>query len=81
MSRFDQLKQAPANMQPAPVHTNAPSVQANRQGRKSIAGYFSPAMSLAMRTTAMRRGISLQDAMGEAFNLWLRENGESPIGD
>lgn len=52
-----------------------------RQGRKQIAGFFSNEMSLAMRTTAMRNGMTLQQGMAEAFNDWLRKYGESPIGD
>lgn len=52
----------------------------SRQGKKAITGYFSPELSLAMHTAARRRGISLQEAMGEAFNNWLRDNGESPVG-
>lgn len=79
MSRFSNLKEAAANA-PEPV-TITTSAQENRVGRKVISGYFTPAMSVAMRTTAMRRGITLQQAMAEAFNLWLRDNGESPIGE
>lgn len=65
------FEQAPANP------TQAPS----RRDRKQIAGFFSPQMSIAMRSAALKRQISLQDAMAEAFNMWLRAQGESPVGD
>ena len=53
----------------------------SRQGRKQIAGFFSPEMSLAMHMLALRQGRSLQALMAEAFNDVLRKHGESPIGD
>jgi hypothetical protein len=54
---------------------------ASRQGRKQIAGFFSPEMSFAMHTLARRQSRSLQALMAEAFNDVLRKHGESPIGD
>ncbi|WP_112384087.1 ribbon-helix-helix domain-containing protein [Sphingomonas carotinifaciens] len=54
---------------------------ASREGRKQIAGFFSPEMSLAMHMTARRQGRSLQALMAEAFNDVLKKYGESPIGD
>ncbi|TCQ02837.1 ribbon-helix-helix domain-containing protein [Sphingomonas sp. PP-CC-3A-396] len=54
---------------------------ASRQGRKQVAGFFSPEMSFAMHTLARRQGRSLQALMAEAFNDVLRKHGESPIGD
>lgn len=54
---------------------------ASRQGRKQIAGFFSPEMSFGMHTLARRQGRSLQALMAEAFNDVLRKHGESPIGD
>ena len=53
----------------------------SREGRKQIAGFFSPEMSFAMHTLARRQGRSLQTLMAEAFNDVLRKHGESPIGD
>ena len=52
----------------------------SRQGKKAMTGYFSPEMSFAMHMTARKHGMSLQDAMAEAFNDWLRKMGESPVG-
>lgn len=54
---------------------------ASREGRKQVAGFFSPEMSFAMHTLARRQGRSLQALMAEAFNDVLRKHGESPIGD
>ncbi len=75
----------------APLEASQPSVAAavtsasqgpaSRQGRKQIAGFFSPEMSFAMHTLARRQGRSLQALMAEAFNDVLRKHGESPIGD
>jgi hypothetical protein len=53
----------------------------SREGRKQIAGFFSPEMSLAMHMLARRQGRSLQALMAEAFNDVLRKHGESPVGD
>jgi hypothetical protein len=70
---------------PAPASTpalpEAPATPPSRQGRKQIAGFFSPEMSFAMHMLARRQGRSLQALMAEAFNDVLRKHGESPIGD
>jgi len=65
----------------SPGGQGAVSGPASRQGRKQIAGFFSPEMSFAMHTLARRQGRSLQALMAEAFNDVLRKHGESPIGD
>ena len=65
----------------AAITTPASQGPASRQGRKQIAGFFSPEMSFAMHTLARRQGRSLQALMAEAFNDVLRKHGESPIGD
>jgi len=52
----------------------------SRVGRKAIAAYFSPEMSLAMHVCARKNGLSLQELMAEAFDDVLRKYGESPIG-
>ena len=63
---------------PVPAPAKGP---ASRQGRKQIAGFFSPEMSLALHMLALRQDRSLQALMAEAFNDVLRKHGESPIGD
>lgn len=60
--------------------TGRSTVAPSRQGKKAMTGYFSPEMSFAMHMTARKHGLSLQDAMAEAFNDWLRKMGESPVG-
>lgn len=60
--------------------TGSSTVAPSRQGKKAMTGYFSPEMSFAMHMTARKHGMSLQDAMAEAFNDWLRKMGESPVG-
>jgi hypothetical protein len=52
----------------------------SRIGRKAIAAYFSPEMSLAMHVCARKNGLSLQALMTEAFDDVLRKYGGSPIG-
>lgn len=65
----------------AAVNSSASTTIApSRQGKKAMTGYFSPEMSFAMHMTARKNGMSLQDAMAEAFNDWLRKMGESPVG-
>ena len=78
---------SPAPVEPegqgrAPIASGAgnSSVAPSRQGKKAMTGYFSPEMSFAMHMTARKHGMSLQDAMAEAFNDWLRKMGESPVG-
>ncbi len=73
---------------PAEVITSVPETKpvlssgtASRQGRKQIAGFFTPEMSFAMHMLARRQSKSLQALMAEAFNDVLRKHGESPIGD
>ncbi len=88
---FANLRDRSAAATPAPaparVATAAPAAEteakgpASRQGRKQIAGFFTPDMSLAMHMLARRQDRSLQALMAEAFNDVLRKYGESPIGD
>ena len=63
----------------APAET-ARQTPPSRIGRKAIAAYFSPEMSLAMHVCARKNNLSLQALMAEAFDDILRKYGESPIG-
>lgn len=76
---------APAPEAEAEAAPAAPPAQAkgpaSRQGRKQIAGFFTPDMSLAMHMLARRQGRSLQALMAEAFDDVLRKHGETPVGD
>jgi len=58
-----------------------PPAAPSRAGRKQIAGFFTPEMSLAMHLLARRQDRSLQALMAEAFNDVLRKYGESPVGE
>lgn len=83
MSRFANLSHRAKEPSTARIGASKPGADgkpASRVGRKAIAGYFSPEMSLAMHTCARRNGLSLQDLMAEAFDDVLRKYGESPIG-
>lgn len=96
MSRFanlaDKTKASP-KPQPEPAVTGiddgikasstskAPPNSNSRTGRKAIAAYFSPEMSLAMHVCARKRGLSLQELMVEAFDDVLRKYGQSPVGE
>ncbi len=74
-------KQGRAATIPAAANTATGAATApSRQGKKAMTGYFSPEMSFAMHMTSRKNGMSLQDAMAEAFNDWLRKMGESPVG-
>ena len=82
---FANLRTAPSTSVPQPSTTageeTAAKGPASRQGRKQIAGFFTPEMSFAMHMLARRQGRSLQALMAEAFNDVLRKHGESPVGD
>ena len=64
----------------ASISANTPPRSNSRVGRKAIAAYFSPEMSMAMHVCARKHGLSLQALMAEAFDDVLRKYGESPIG-
>ena len=95
MSRFANLADKPKSavrsglpensVPPRPIHhepdrTIPSRPPPSRIGRKAIAAYFSPEMSLAMHLCARKQGISLQTLMAEAFDDVLRKYGESPVG-
>lgn len=65
----------------ATASVNTPVRSSSRAGRKAIAGYFSPEMSLAMHVCARKHGLSLQRLMAEAFDDVLRKYGQSPVGE
>ncbi len=77
----DRAEPAQVETPAAPKAAASTEAPASRQGRKQIAGFFTPEMSFALHTLARRQGRSLQDFMAEAFNDVLRKHGESPIGE
>jgi len=95
MSRFANLADKPKASSKSQIQRTAPghedgaasaapvastSRSNSRAGRKAIAAYFSPEMSLAMHVCARKHGLSLQELMAEAFDDILRKYGQSPVG-
>ena len=78
--RDSAISSAVATSESKVAATDNKLVAPSRQGKKAMTGYFSPEMSFAMHMTARKHGMSLQDAMADAFNDWLRKMGESPVG-
>lgn len=96
MNRFANLADKPKaspksqSQPPAPVTQDGDSATGllstspksnSRAGRKAIAAYFTPEMSLAMHFCARKQGLSLQELMAEAFDDVLRKYGQSPVGE
>lgn len=85
MSRKPSFANLRDRVSPAPAAGEGdrpqPARATSREGRKQIAGFFTPEMSLAMHMLARRQGRSLQSLMAEAFNDVLRKHGESPVGE
>ena len=71
----------PPPVLPGAARPDGASRPASREGRKQIAGFFTPEMSLALHMLALRQDRSLQSLMAEAFNDVLRKHGESPMGE
>ena len=59
-----------------------PSTRAKaREGKRALVGYFSPELSRTLNVAATERDTTLQAILGEAIDLWLRENGKHPFGE
>jgi hypothetical protein len=52
-----------------------------RVGKRALVGYFSPELSRTLNMMATERDTTLQAILGEAVDLWLRENGKHPFGE
>jgi hypothetical protein len=52
-----------------------------RIGKRALVGYFSPELSRTLNMMATERDTTLQAILGEAIDLWLRENGKHPFGE
>jgi hypothetical protein len=71
-------KAPPAPEEPArPASTRAKA----RIGKRAIVGYFSPELARTLNGLANDRDTTLQAILGEAIDLWLRENGKHPFGE
>jgi hypothetical protein len=65
-----------------PTARQATSTRAKaRFGKRAIVGYFSPELSRTLNGLANDRDTTLQAILGEAIDLWLRENGKHPFGE
>jgi hypothetical protein len=62
---------------PSPGSTRAKA----RVGKRALVGYFSPELSRTLNMMALERDTTLQAILGEAIDLWLRENGKHPFGE
>jgi hypothetical protein len=52
-----------------------------RVGKRAVVGYFSPELARMLNVMATERDTTLQAVLGEAIDLWLREQGKHPFGE
>ena len=59
-----------------------PSTRAKaRENKRAVVGYFSPELQRTLNIMATERDTTLQAVLGEAIDLWLREQGKHPFGE
>jgi hypothetical protein len=64
----------------APHAAPSPSLQPpSRQGKKTIAGHFDPAVSRQLREIALAEDSSVQELLREALNDLFLKRGRPPI--
>ena len=66
---------------PSAAVTSASTRAKAREGKRAVGGYFSPELARTLNVEAAMRGTTLQAILGEAIDLWLRENGKHPFGE
>jgi hypothetical protein len=75
----------PPKKAPAPPEEPARSATSTRAkariGKRAVVGYFSPQLARTLNGGAHDRDTTLQAILGEAIDLWLRENGKHPFGE
>ncbi len=72
----------PSEPERAVVAVAGPSSRAKaRLGKRALAGYFSPELVRAVNIEATQRDTTVQAILGEALDLWFRENGKHPFGE
>ena len=65
-----------------PMIVSAASTRAKaRVGKRAVGGYFSPELARTLNVMATERDTTLQAILGEAIDLWLREQGKHPFGE
>lgn len=52
-----------------------------RENKRAVVGYFSPEVQRTLNIMATERDTTLQAILGEAIDLWLREQGKHPFGE
>ena len=52
-----------------------------RENKRAVVGYFSPELQRTLNIMATERDSTLQAILGEAIDLWLREQGKHPFGE
>ena len=65
--------------QEAPVRSSTRAKA--REGKRALVGYYSPELSRTLNVMATERDTTLQAILGEAIDLWLREQGKHPFGE
>ena len=75
----------PPKKAPAPLEESARPATGTRAkariGKRAVVGYFSPELARTLNGMANDRDTTLQAILGEAIDLWLRENGKHPFGE
>ena len=74
----ENLEAAPPATKPATGGTTRAKA---RVGKRALVGYFSPELSRTLNVIATERDTTLQAILGEAIDLWLREQGRHPFGE
>lgn len=77
--RRPRTKEPVAEEQPEPVRVSTRAKA--RVGKRAVVGYFSPELARTLNVMATERDTTLQAILGEAIDLWLRENGKHPFGE
>ena len=52
-----------------------------RENKRAVVGYYSPELQRTLNIMATERDTTLQAILGEAIDLWLREQGRHPFGE
>lgn len=67
--------------QPVPVTRPVSTRAKARVGKHAVVGYYSTELSTTLNVMAAERRMTVQAILGEAIDLWLRENGKHPFGE
>ena len=77
-----------AGREPPPKKTDAADEQPRkstrakaRENKRAVVGYYSPELQRTLNIMATERDTTLQAILGEAIDLWLREQGKHPFGE